>query len=45
MRRRDFLKNIGLGAVAITVGQGLLKGKSARRPNFIYILADDLGYG
>jgi len=45
MRRRDFLKNIGLGAVAIITGPGLLKGKSARRPNFIYILADDLEYG
>jgi len=45
MRRRDFLKNIGLGAVAIIAGRGLLKVKSAGRPNFIYILVDNLGYG
>ncbi len=42
--RRDFMKAIGLVAI---VGPALLQAadKTAKKPNIIYILADDLGYG
>ena len=52
LSRRTFLKNIGLTAAAIgTVSINGCKtptgrtGKNKRKPNIIYILADDLGYG
>ena len=45
MKRRDFLKKIAFGAAAITLAPKLLQGQSAEKLNFIYILADDLGYG
>jgi len=53
MKRRQFLKQSGLmtlGTIAAAVGASglglscLSKGKT-RKPNIIYILADDLGYG
>jgi arylsulfatase A len=45
-KRRDFLKSVGLGAAgAFFMPRSLFaKQSSARRPNFIYILVDDLGY-
>ncbi|MGB2822811.1 MAG: sulfatase-like hydrolase/transferase [Phycisphaerae bacterium] len=41
--RRDFLKALGLGAVAAGLGRPL-SAAARRRPNIIFILADDLGW-
>ena len=43
--RRDFLKIIGLGATALMVPKGLRAEPDRKRPNVVFILADDLGYG
>jgi len=46
LNRRDFLKTIGLGAAALSIPPiewGCKK--NINKPNIIYILADDLGYG
>ena len=49
MDRRSFLKNIGalsLGSMLATVSTNAKElGKSIQKPNIIFILADDLGYG
>lgn len=49
MNRRDFFKTMGLTAAALAVPgtRNLLAQSTARgkRPNFIIIFADDLGYG
>ena len=48
--RRDFLKNTGIAMAAYslmpgcaTAGRATRKGR--KKPNIIFILADDLGYG
>ncbi|MDP6634902.1 MAG: sulfatase [Phycisphaerae bacterium] len=45
MKRRDFLKAAGCWAVAFGVTGRSRAAKRTDRPNIIYILADDLGYG
>ncbi|MBX3179612.1 MAG: arylsulfatase [Candidatus Hydrogenedentes bacterium] len=43
MRRREFLASVGLGGLAL--GALNTPAKAQARPNIIYIMADDLGYG
>ena len=43
--RRDFLKVAGLGAAALALPISLRAADDKRKPNIIYIMADDLGYG
>jgi len=46
MKRREFLKAMGMGAAALAMpGPLSAAGTSKRKPNFIIILADDMGYG
>jgi arylsulfatase A len=49
MKRREFLKNTGMLAAGLSLlGDGVRAGGAASkalRPNIIYIMADDLGYG
>ena len=44
MRRRNFLKCAGVGAAALMLPR-MAKAASAIRPNIIYVLVDDMGYG
>ena len=43
--RRDFLKVLGFGAAALMVPKSLQAKPDNKRPNVVFILADDLGYG
>ena len=46
MRRRCFLKLAGSGVIGFSLSRSVSLGqKRKRKPNIIYILADDLGYG
>ena len=46
MKRRRFLKTFGLGTSALLVsGRARSAYVTDRKPNIIFILADDLGYG
>jgi len=43
--RRKFIRNLGLGAVALNLPRlSLFASESTRKPNIIFILADDLGW-
>jgi len=46
--RREFLKVFGVSAAALSLagcGEMLVKDSTSRKPNIIFIMADDLGYG
>ena len=45
MNRRDFLAACGNAALGAAALAGVARGAGARKPNILFILADDLGYG
>ncbi len=42
MERRRFIKSIGLGTLALTLGDNAWAAKSAKRPNIIWIMSEDI---
>ncbi|MHC4222007.1 MAG: sulfatase-like hydrolase/transferase, partial [Planctomycetota bacterium] len=44
MKRRDFIKTIGLGVWASLLGVRPVFGKAGKKPNIIVIMSDDMGY-
>jgi arylsulfatase A-like enzyme len=44
MQRRDFLRTCGAAAAGLAVGGRLRSADAPRRPNILFILADDFGY-
>jgi len=45
MDRRDFVKGFGVGCAALLSGRvGFCRSPERRRPNIVYVLADDLGW-
>ena len=48
MRRRSFLKSIGLGAAAVALPRTLRAAEAPRstalRPNIVFVMVDDMGY-
>ena len=46
MNRRRFLKTLGMGVLGLTCSNGLARmAQGTKKPNFVLIVADDLGYG
>lgn len=51
MNRRNFLKNIGLGLASLTIpsctdaSRSSSRKPAGKKPNIIFIMADDMGYG
>ena len=45
LSRRDFLGLIGTGIAAVTLPESVGRCSRGKKPNFILIFADDLGYG
>ena len=46
IKRREFIKTVGLATASIAAPGILSKcSRTVKKPNIIYILADDLGYG
>ncbi|MCH9021932.1 MAG: sulfatase-like hydrolase/transferase, partial [Planctomycetes bacterium] len=46
LKRRDFLRNVGVGAAALAVGgcSAIVAKDIGRRPNVVFFLIDDLGW-
>jgi hypothetical protein len=47
MKRRDFLKAVGLGAASLMLpvrAGGATQSSPQRKPNFVFILIDDMGF-
>jgi len=46
VNRRQFIKSLGLGAGALMLGGcATLSGRASKKPNFVIIFCDDMGYG
>ena len=46
VNRRQFIKSLGLGAGALMLGGcATQSGRASKKPNFVIIFCDDMGYG